>query len=232
MLFRSVYKLTVNGVVDTASTPNQIAENTSRTFTAFIRLAGGVKFEAFLDITGSAVQGLLDAEKYQNNQPDIVAYASQFTSRLVFTDSGHENYGGRMSGWIKPPTSGSYQFFIRSDDSSQLFLSTDDKPENATLIAEETGCCGPFEDLDANPTATETSQPVELAAGKSYYISAIWKEGGGGDYCDVAWRKVGDPAVPRALPYISGAVLETIAPPNTFTLPTDRKSTRLNSSHT
>lgn len=215
------YTLTVNNVADTATTPNVIADNSTRSFVAFVRLVGGVKFEAFLDIGNSAaISGLLDAEKFINNQPDIVGYASQFTSRLVFPDSSHENYGGRMSAWILPPETASYQFFIRSDDASQLFLSSDEKPENATMIAEETGCCGPFEDLDANPAATETSQPIALEKGKRYYIAALWKEGGGGDYCDVAWRKVGDPAVPRALPYISGAVLETIAAPETFTRPT------------
>lgn len=217
----TVYKVTVNNINDAATTPNTIATDSSRTFTAFVRLSGGLKFEAFLDLgTASAITGLTEAEKFINNQPDIVAYVSEFTSRLVFTDSSHEGYGGRISGWIIPPETASYQFFLRSDDSSQLFLSPDDKPENATMIAEETGCCGPFEDLDVNNAATETSAPQSLEKGRRYFISALWKEGGGGDYCDVAWRKVGDPAVPRALPYIQGNVLETIAPPNTFTKPT------------
>ena len=92
---------------------------------AFIRLVGGVKFEAFLDIGNSAaISGLLDAEKFINNQPDIVGYASEFTSRLVFPDSSHENYGGRMSGWILPPETASYQFFLRSDEAIVLFGTT------------------------------------------------------------------------------------------------------------
>lgn len=71
-----------------------------------------------------------------------------------------------------------------------------------------------------DPPPTETSAPVQLTAGKRYAIYAVYKEGGGGDYCDVAWREVGDPAIPRTLPYISGDVLSTYAQPTTFTPPT------------
>jgi len=210
------YTLTVDGVRDTATTGNPVAAGTKGTFTAFALVRGGVKFEAFLGIETTAVQSLLDSEKYQNNQPDIVGYVTEFSSRKIFTDASNENYGGRLSGWIVAPETASYEFFIRSDDSSQLYLSTDDKVEKAQVIAEETGCCGAFEE----PGATETSAPQALVAGRKYAIYALWKEGGGGDYCDVAWRKVGDTAVPRALPYIQGSVLETYAQPTTFVAPT------------
>ncbi len=210
------YTLTVDGVRDTATTGNPVAAGTQSKFTAFALVRGGAKFEAFLGIETTAVQSLLDSEKYLNNQPDIVGYVTEFSSRQIFTDASNENYGGRLSAWIVAPETASYEFFIRSDDSSQLYLSADDKVENAQLIAEETGCCGAFEE----PGAPETSVPQALVAGRKYAIYALWKEGGGGDYCDVAWRKVGDPAVPRALPYIQGAVLETYAQPTTFVAPT------------
>ncbi|MBM3837895.1 MAG: hypothetical protein FJ398_08005 [Verrucomicrobia bacterium] len=207
------YNLTVKNIADTAGLTS--AADTKKAFSAFDYVRGGLKFEAYTGIGGNAVQGLLDDPKYPGS-PDIVGYVSQFTSRLVFPDSSHESYGGRISGWIVPAETAQYEFFLRSDDASQLFLSPDDNPANAVSIAEETGCCGAFEE----PGATETSAPVSLTAGKRYAIYALWKEGGGGDYCDVAWRKVGNSAVPRALPYIQGAVLETLAAPGTFTPPT------------
>jgi hypothetical protein len=52
-----------------------------------------------------------------------------------------------------PPENAQYEFFIRSDDNSQLSLSSDASPANAVVIASEAGCCGPFE----NPGAPETS---------------------------------------------------------------------------
>ena len=212
------YVLTVNKVEDSAGLP--VAANTKQAFSSFVSLRGGVKLEVFLDITGG-IQALLDDPKYVDNKPDVISYVTKFTSRLALPDNqqglaSRDNYGGRISGWIVPETGGDYEFFLRSDDVSQLFLSTDDKLANAGMIAEETGCCGPFEE----PGAQEPSAPQTLLADKKYFIYAIWKEGGGGDYCDVAWRKVGDATSPRALPYISGSVLETLAAPGTFTPPT------------
>ncbi|MBK7999718.1 MAG: hypothetical protein IPK15_13625 [Verrucomicrobia bacterium] len=189
---------------------------TTKTFTTLDRVAGGLKFETWLGITGTAISGLTGDPRYPNS-PDVSAYITQFTSRQIYADANSVNdYGGRLSGWIVPPESGDYEFFIRSDDSSQLFLSTDENPENAVMIASEDGCCGPFE----APGAPETSTPQTLVGGNRYYIHALWKEGGGGDYCDVAWRKVGDTTLPVNLPFIPGSVLESYAPAGTFVPPT------------
>jgi hypothetical protein len=220
------YTLSIAGVQDTAATPNALAANTTATVATPIAMRGGLKFEAFRGITGTAVQMLLDDPKYQANTPDVVAFVTNFSSRVVFPDGPNNDYGGRISGWIVPPETAQYEFFVRSDDASQLFLSTDDTAANAALIAEETGCCGPFEE----PGAPETSLPQSLVSGRRYYIMGLWKEGGGGDYLDVAWRKVGDTTSPRALTYIPGSVLETFAPANTFTPPTVAISSPANNS--
>ena len=220
----TTYNLSVKDVTDTGGV--KIAADTRQSFSSFANIRGGLKLEVFNDIATTAVQALLDDPKYQANTPDRVAYVPQFSSRFTLPDNqsglaARDNYGGRLSGWIVPKENGDYEFFIRSDDASQLFLSTDDKPENAVMIAEETGCCGPFEDnSDATAPHTETSAPIALVANNRYYIMALWKEGGGGDYADVAWRKAGDTTLPRSLPYIQGDVLETIAAPGTFTVPT------------
>ncbi len=213
----AAYVLTLNNIEDTAA--NRIAADTRVPFSAFGPTKGGLVFEAYLNIPGTAVQSLLDDPRF-GTAPDITGFTTSFTSREVFTDSSNENYGGRLFGWIVPDETAQYHFFIRSDDASHLYLSTDDKPENAQLIAEETGCCGAFEDPALDPAPTETSQPQSLVAGRRYFIQAVWKEGGGGDYCDVAWRKVGDNTAPRTLPYIPGTVLEALATPTTFVRPT------------
>ncbi|MHC4283284.1 MAG: PA14 domain-containing protein [Planctomycetota bacterium] len=43
-----------------------------------------------------------------------------------------------MHGFLYPPVSGDYTFWISSDDASELWLSTDDNPANKALIAFET----------------------------------------------------------------------------------------------
>lgn len=213
------YTLSVQNVLDTAGNPTPTGA--SAAFTAFAKTRGGLRIEIFAGITGTAVQALLDSQKYQDNTPDTTGYVTEFSSRplLPNNESGlaaRENYGGRLIGWIVPPESGDYEFFLRSDDASQLYLSLDDNPENATLIAEETGCCGAFEE----PGLPETSLPQSLILNQRYAIYAVWKEGGGGDYCDVAWRKVGDTTPPRSLTYIPGTVLEAYANAQTFIPPT------------
>jgi hypothetical protein len=208
------YTLTIENIMDTAF--NTSTAGTSHVFTTLDRVAGGLKFDVWFGITGNAVASLLSDPRYPRS-PDVLAYIRQLTSRLIFPDANSMNdYGGRLSGWIVPPETAEYHFFIRSDDNSQLSLSTDADPANAAIIASEASCCGPFEE----PGAPETSAAILLNAGQRYYIEAIWKEGSGGDYCDVAWRKVGDTNTAINLPFIPGAILETYAPPATFTAPT------------
>jgi hypothetical protein len=201
------YNVTVSNVKDLVG--NNIAANTKSSFTGFVRALGGVTWETYLGITGNAVDNLTSDPKYPNS-PDEFAVATAFDSRLFYPNDSHEAYGGRMSGWLVPTESGQYELFIRSDDASQLFLSADDNPANLAVIAEETGCCGAFEESGAN----ETSAPIALTAGKRYAIQALWKEGTGGDFCQVAWRKVGDTTAAGSLSPIPGKFLETYVSPD------------------
>jgi hypothetical protein len=214
------YTVTINNVTDTAATPNPVAPNSTVSFSAFSYQRGGLRMEIFTDIAGTTIGDLMGADKYINNAPDITAYTRQFSSRPVYGGGVLDNYGGRLSGWIIPTESADYNFFIRSDDLSQLYLSPNDNPAEKVLIAEVFTCCGPFRETNLDPAASETSAPVALVAGQRYYIEALWKEGGGGDYADVAWRKVGDTFTAQALPFIQGNVLEALAPPNSFVPPT------------
>ncbi|MBI2926765.1 MAG: Ig-like domain-containing protein [Verrucomicrobia bacterium] len=199
----TLYTLTVNGVKDNAG--NSIAVDSKYDFLSFALTAGYLKFETWSNIGGTPVQNLLDDPRYPAS-PDFVAATTSFDTRPVYGDDSHENYGGVLSGYLTPTETADYDFFIRSDDASQLFISTDEKPENlsALPIAEETGCCDAFHEVgDAETTAT----PIHLEAGQKYFIKAIWKEGGGGDYCQVAWRKVGDPTAAASLTPIPGQYL-------------------------
>jgi hypothetical protein len=158
------------------------------------------------------------SDKYVNNAPDLTFYVRSASSRPVYGGGVLDQYGGRLSGWIKPTETADYNLFLRSDDLSELHLSTDESPTNKVLIASVGTCCGPFREPDLG--FTETSAAIRLEKDKRYYVEALWKEGGGGDYVDVAWRKVGDTFAAQALPAIPGTVLETLAPPNSLVAPT------------
>ncbi len=96
-----------------------------------------------------------------------------------------ENYGSRIRGYICPPKTGKYFFLLSGDDNSELWLSTDDRPENKVKIAHIDSWTNPRE---WNKYASQQSAKIELIEGKKYYIEALHKEGGGGDNLAVAWQ--------------------------------------------
>ena len=59
-----------------------------------------------------------------------------------------------------------------------------------------------------------TLTPISLESGKHYFVRLIYKEGGGGDYGQVAWRKAGDTNAASKLKPISSEFLSS-----TVTLP-------------
>jgi hypothetical protein len=70
---------------------------------------------------------------------------TRFDTREVYADDSHENYGGRIRGLFIPPVSGSYKFYLRSDDSSELWLNpAGSSPTGKVLVAAERSCCNPF----------------------------------------------------------------------------------------
>lgn len=198
----------IKATVNTSAGTLTSAEATLRVATiANEYVAGVVKFEAYTGIGGTAVDGLISDPKYPAS-PDEVRILT-----AIDTPNGYaDNYGARVSGFIIPPSSGDYYFFIRSDDASQLWLSTDDKPANLQLVAEETGCCAAFMEPDTGDPAT--SAPITVVGGRRYYFEALVKEGGGGDFLQVAARKTTDTTPAASLLPLSGAWIGANAKPS------------------
>ena len=114
----------------------------------------------------------------------IPASISQLTIFEGPSQAGN-NYASRIRGYICPPLTGNYIFWIASDDNSELWLSTDDKAANKVKIAQVTGYT-PSREWTKYPS--QQSAPISLLAGVSYYIEAIHKEGTQGDNLAVGWQ--------------------------------------------
>lgn len=99
-----------------------------------------------------------------------------------------DNYGTRIRGYIIPPTTGSYTFWIAGDDHCELWLSSGMNPGQKTLIANVTGWAG---SRDWNKYASQKSAAITLTAGQRYYVEVLHKEGTGGDNVAVGWLKPG-----------------------------------------
>nr|WP_240963801.1 Ig-like domain-containing protein [Luteolibacter luteus] len=143
--------------------------------------------------------------------PSVTNTFSAFTSG----QNAAENYIRRVSGWLVPPASGVYTFWIASDDGSTLFLGSDEKEPGKQAIASVSGYTG-FQVWTSS--SSQKSVPIFLQAGRAYYIEAVQQEGGGGDHVSVAWQGPG-----IAQQVIPGTVLiprnATTAFPSSGTLP-------------
>ncbi|MCS1411735.1 MAG: hypothetical protein M2R45_04937 [Verrucomicrobia subdivision 3 bacterium] len=200
----SSYTVTANNLVDLSK--NTIPADSSGTVYTCIEITEGVlRFSAWFDITGTSVGGLVDDPRFPD-EPDLVGPVFSFDSRDIFPNDTNDNFGAVIEGWLTPEESGDYHFFLRSDDASELWISTDDSPGNLAFQAEQTGCCNPFLEVGADQT---TFSAISLMAGQKYFIQVIYKEGGGGDYAQVAWRKEGDSTPAGSLLPIPGRFLSS-----------------------
>ena len=141
---------------------------------------GTILREVWEGISGTAVADLTSNPGY----PAFPTWSEEITSFETPTDFA-DNFGSRVHGWLHPVTTGDYVFWIATDDNSDLLLSTDESPANAVVIARTTAWAPAraFDDPDVSP-----SEPIHLEGGQAYYISGIYKEGGGGDNLAVAWQ--------------------------------------------
>jgi hypothetical protein len=96
-----------------------------------------------------------------------------------------EDYGSRVRGFVHPPLTGDYVFWITSDDQGELWLAADDDPKTKALIAgvPEWAAWGVWDKFPS-----QGSKPVRLEAGRRYYVELLQKEGWGEDHFRVRWR--------------------------------------------
>lgn len=216
----ATYTLTVNGVKDQAAPANPVASGSTVTFYAWTLAQGYLAFEHWDNITGAADsdidKGLADPRVIAGKPTTTGFITGRLDSRTVFPDDSHEQYLARMTGYLTPTESGNYYFFVRSDDASRVYLSTTEaipNPATATPIAIETGCCGTFAEPESGDPAT-TPTPIALQAGKRYGLLILLKEGGGGDWLGVAWRKDSDTTEAVNLPYLPSQYFASYVDPN------------------
>ena len=143
----------------------------------------GIVQQFWNNISGNNVSVLTGDSRYPNS-PSSSRVLTSFDSGSDFAD----NYGSRIRAYVVPPTTGSYTFYIATDDEGQLRFSTDATPANATQIANATNATGRS---NWTSNASQISAAFTLTAGQRYYIETLQKEGVGGDYVQVAWTGPG-----------------------------------------
>jgi hypothetical protein len=195
------YKITGKNIAGQKGT----AATLGATTVALVDSVGFVQGKIYDGITGTAVDLLFESEKYPASPDRVVTLDGISFGQPSFGGTYGDNYGIQIEGTVIPPATGQYRFFIRSDDASRLYINTSGAaipdPTTATAVAEETGCCGAFQ----APGDPRTSEPISLTAGQRYGFAYLVKEGGGGDWGQVAWRLASDTTVPPTTEWIRGA---------------------------
>lgn len=146
---------------------------------------GEINYAVYTGISGGNVANLTNAAKFPH-QPDAVGWLTS----LQGTYSG-STYGQRLWGFIVPQTSGSYRFYISSDDASQFrFNSTGTNTDAATMVASvpEGGSTTQYQ---WTKYAGQTSPAFSLTAGQPYYFEVLHKENSGSDHVEVGWTGPG-----------------------------------------
>jgi hypothetical protein len=145
-------------------------------------------------LDGTSVQALRDLAIFPDGPTygeELDDYTLDPTAAEVFgfqgKDNAGDNYGTLTRGFIQIPMDGDYTFHVSSDDASQLSLSSDENPANATMIAEETGCCAAL--FSGDRLAQRSHTVTGLTKGSIHYIEVLQVEGGGGAYVQVGWTK-------------------------------------------
>jgi len=153
---------------------------------------GSILHEYWTNLSGSAVNDLLDHADYPD-RPNGRDYVDLLEVPMV----GATNYGCRLVGFLHPPVTGPYIFWIAASPEAAVNLSKDENPANAVRIFGTSfdfgrGRESQPREWERKATSSRTrSQPITLVAGRRYYIEAVHKADDRGGHLAIAWTPPG-----------------------------------------
>lgn len=217
------YTLSATNILDRAPVPNSIGANTTASFTAMNLYRGFLRQENYSGIEPFGnLQALTTNEKFPDT-PD----ASTLIHEFEIAPNAYYQDGIRLSGWLLPPVTGEYIFYLCNVSEAALYLSRDASPLNKLRVAFEYcgfACGGSGSrhwnhvtpGWNASPQST-VSLPIHLEKGRAYYIEVI-AGSSAANVLGLAWRMPDQPPLRDLDPPISGAYLALLSDPTSATL--------------
>jgi uncharacterized protein (DUF1800 family) len=114
---------------------------------------------------------------------------TETVTNLAMQVNWGDDYGARIRGYLTPPVTGNYYFWIASDAAGEFWLSNDEEPVNKLRRAYVTNAV-PEQTWAVEPG--QKSPLLALTAGQKYYFEVLHKEDTGADHCTVGWAKPGE----------------------------------------
>jgi hypothetical protein len=148
--------------------------------------------EIWENVNGSDFASISGSKKFKSQSPDRTSYLLSASSK----ESTGDNYIRRFRGYLLPPVSGDYIFWIYSDDYSSLRINSNGmNPQGAKEILNVTQAMS--KSWDSN----RKSSKIKLTAGQKYHFEVLHKEGNGADFVAIGWS-LPDGKMERPIPGI------------------------------
>jgi hypothetical protein len=154
---------------------------------ATLPLTGGILREWWNGVAGKTLQDLVGNPHHDPDRSDM---AQTFELEPVKTNK----LAVRFRGYLHPPASGNYEFWLAGATEAMLFMSPNENPAHVIRIASSRESVG-VREWD-HPRAvgqgdTQWSSLIPLVAGKRYYIEALVLIEKGEGHLSVAWKRPG-----------------------------------------
>jgi ferric-dicitrate binding protein FerR (iron transport regulator) len=146
-------------------------------------LTGRILREYWTNMPGELWINILTSNPDYPDHPSGREYLNQFEAPRNWG----KDYGARICGFVHPPRTGDYTFWLSGSSGTGLWLSPDDDPRHARQVAtarNDQPYAWTQESFQQTPT-------VHLIAGRKYFIQALQKHGRGADHLEVAWQGPG-----------------------------------------
>jgi len=163
-------------------------------------LTGSILREYWTNLPGEHYVPFLTSHRDFPDRPSGHDYLKRFESPSHWGT----NYGARLCGYLHPPKTGAYTFWIAAGDGAEFSLSRDDNPDNKQQIAYAKRTA-PHEWTNHQG---QQSSSINLVAGRKYYVEVLQKQGvETEDHLAVAWQGPG-----REREVIPGEFLSPLKP--------------------